>query len=497
MNPIPKITTNDDDSDDDADNAVAEYFKQIDQCDKLPDAILFQESTEVQKMNLKVGKQIRIYQQNDDGEKTTTLHPDIYVITSITRESNTNLITKVGIKSTVDNNETKIIDLNLIYNIVNINPNSLYIDENFLERIITVDTCNLDEVTKLKYALHSKTIAFMRQQQFDKLDLLVPFREETVNIATAEGAIEKAKIRILNLPNDTNFNDLIIKIKNYSLNPSKKLTGCYYIQYLNTVLDYSGIDPKSKDSILNNYIFLCECLSATVIAGVIQAGCIRRVWIFNILYIFLESMLKTPGITSYIITPAITLYLYTNMDTIYLSTNYLVNGINDLLSIILCSITTAIDAIPKNNNDDDSNDSETVASSKTFASISSSNTLITLSTFPSLSSIKSLYDSQNVNDINHDDHEKTYSQALSGDLKIIFPIITQNNSDSQGTVNSSLSSLSSLFGGKIKRSRITKKHKRMTIRGSKRSKKMKGGKRTRSTKKRRVVRRKKCNTKRR
>jgi hypothetical protein len=50
-------------------------------------------------------------------------------------------------------------------------------------------------------------------------------------------------------------------------------------------------------------------------------------------------------------------------------------------------------------------------------------------------------------------------------------------------------------GGKIKRSRITKKHKRITIRRSKRSKKMKGGKRTRSTKKRHIGRRRKHNTK--
>jgi hypothetical protein len=495
MNWFPKPRINDDD--DDVDD-VAEYFKQIDQCEKLPDAILFKESDEIQKLNLKEGKQIRIFKENDTNGN---IDPDIYVITSITREPNTKLITNVGIESTVDNNVTKNIELNAIYNIVNINPQSFHINDDFLERIITTDTQNLTLVTQLKYELHKATIAFIRQKQFDSKDVLEAFQEETFNIANANAKILDLKNEILNLPNTKNntIYTLIERLKASALDPIKRTTACYYIQYLNTVLEYSGIDPNSKDYILNNYIFLCECLSATVIAGAIQFGFTRRTWIFNILYIFLETILNIPLMNTYIITPAITLYLYTNMDTIYLSTNYLINGINELLSIILCSITTAIDAIPKNiNPGNDNDDNESVASSKsniTFATASSRETIITVSTFPSLLSIKSLYNSQKVNDINDDDEEKTYGKALTDDLEII----TQGDSvlgSSQSTWNTDASEYSQR-GGKNKRSRLTKKQKRITIRGSKKSKKMKGGKRTRTTKKRRIVRRKKHNTKKR
>jgi hypothetical protein len=487
--------------DDDDDESVAEYFKQIDQCDKLPDAILFQESTEVQKMNLKVGKQIRIFKENDTNGN---IDPDIYVITTINKDLNTNLITNIDIISTVDNTITKNIGLKDIHNIVNINPESLYIDKDFLDRITTTDTNNLTPVTQLKYELHKATIAFIRQKKFgaENADALVAFQEETFNIAKAEGNIIHLKNEILNLPNNqrNSIYMLIEQLKNIALDPIKRTTDCYYIQYLNTALNNLGLYPEIKDSLLNNYIFLCECLSATVIAGAIQLGFTRRTWIFNILYIFLERIHNIPGINVYIITPTITLYLYTNMDTIYLSTNYLINRINELLSIILCSITTAIDTIQNNNNNNDNNnDNNTIASqgSNTIATNSSSETLITLSTFPSMESLETLYNSQYVIDINDNYNVKTYSKALTNDLKII----TQNNSILESSQNSSLESQQSShssdgrIGGKIKRSRITKKHKRITIRRSKRSKKMKGGKRTRSTKKRHVGRRRKHNTK--
>ena len=485
-----------DDDDDYDDESVAEYFKQIDQCEKLPDAILFQESIEVQKMNLKVGKQIRIFKDID-----RHIDPDIYVITAINKDPNTNLITNIDIISTFDNTITKNIELKDIHNIVNINPESLYIDKNFLDRITTTDPNNLTPVTKLKYELHKATIAFIRQKKFgaENADALVAFQEETFNIAKAEGNIILLKDEISNLPNNQNNSiyTLIEQLKNIALDPIKRTTDCYYIQYLNTALNYLRLSAETKDYLLNNYIFLCECLSATVIAGAIQLGFTRRTWIFNILYIFLERIHNIPGINDYIITPTITLYLYTNMDTIYLSTNYLINGINELLSIILCSITTAIDTIQNNNNNNDNDTIASQGSNITIATNSSSKTLITLSTFPSMKSLESLYDSQNVNDINDDDKEKTYSEALTNDLKII----TQGNSVLGSSQNSSLESYPSSYGsddrigGKIKNTRITKKHKRITIRRSKRSKKMKGGKRSRSTKKRHVGRRRKHNTK--
>jgi len=501
--------------DDDDDESVAEYFNKIDQCGKIPDAILFKESDEIQKLNLEIGKQIRIYKENDTNRN---IDPDIYVITNINKDQNTQLITDINIISTLDNTVTKIIQLNSIYNIVNINPESLYIDKDFLDRITTTDTNNLKSVTKLKYELHKAIILFIRQKQHDINDVLQAFKEETFNIAKAEGKIKILKDEISDLPNkkDNTIYNLINNLKKIALDQITRTTDCYYIQYLDTALNYLSLSAETKDFLLNNYIFLCECLSATVIAGAIQVGFTRRTWIFNILYIFLERILNTPGINAYIITPAITLYLYTNMDTIYLSTNYLINGINELLSIILCSITSAIDAISIQNKNDTTLvvDYTSQESNITIATTSSKRTIITVTTFPSMRSIESLYNSQNVNDINDNDKEKTYSKALTNDLKII----TQNNSVYSN--NSSLSSYASqplsrppsqppsrppsptpsdlefqLKAGKIKNTRITKKYKRMTIRRSKRSKKMKGGKRTRSSKKRRVVRRRKHNTK--
>ena len=463
-------------------SGVNEYFNQ---CDTIPESKNSRDDSDINFSvnDLRPGKQIRIfkdeYKKEQERERDRDIENDIYVIVRYNKKWLAGNDT-IEIKSTVnDNNKT--ISLDRIFNIVNINPKSLYIDNEFLVKIQNTDPNYLNNKDALKITFKQQLIAKLKAQMFNKKDSLVAYNNEKTNIETKQDTINML------------LNDISIIKKNVDIVAGinyirRELKGLYYIKYFKAILDALNVD-KQYDTILNNYIFLCECLSVTVIAGALEAGFTTHSWIYIVLYNFIKFITLTttssPTLNQYIILPAITIYLYTNLDTIFLSVNTTINKITQLVSTILCSIST-FNRIEGNIDDNITNSSESYRSSN--------NTIYSLSTFPSMSSLNSLYNSQiviDINDENNDENnEKPYSEALTHDLEII----TQNNS--VYTPNSSLESSydnSLPEGGKIKRSRVTKKHKRMTIRGSKKSKKMKGGKRTRSTKKRRVVRRKKCN----
>ena len=255
-----------------------------------------------------------------------------------------------------------------------------------------------------------------------------------------------------------------------------------------------------------------DCISITTIAGVAES--IKLVsqginptkgWIYTCVNVFLKTTLESVPdvfkntVTNYVLLPSITYYLYTNMDTLYLTANNMIGQINALFTDALCVISnfnTSRLAITPGDND-------TIATNISAVSRASEKTLdSTISEQSNIESVASLYDSLTVTNNPEENIESSYGNELEKDVN---KIITQNNSVlSQHSDQYPLSPGSSqessqydLDGGKRNKSRITKKHKRITIRGSKRSKKMKGGKRTRTTKKRRVVHKKKYNTKRR
>jgi hypothetical protein len=458
---------------------------------------------------LEVGTQIRIINRST-GDRS--LFPDIYVISSINEDGS------ITVKSTTgDETDTKI-DKKDISNIVNINPLSLHIDKNFLEKINNPNP-NITEIKKYKNLFLSVIINNIDSKKYELKDSLIGVNEIKRNTIAMREGMKDLMNEIINSPNNTiptNITESISQIKNFALTPLKNATSCYYIQNLNFVLDvllpypvYFGALNNTqkdtlKDQLLNSYIFVCECLSVTVIAGVVQMGISKETWIFTILNIFFNnvtSLLRlilssSPelinSIIDYTITPALVIYLYTNMDTINFCAEQLVNKINEILSLIICTINYIRN---KNTNESSSSTKSGISgnSGSSIISHDSEETLITITTIASATTFPSL------KDLNHE-----YTEQINTALNTILP--PQSNNSSLETIEStpplslqsqppSPSPYSMDKGGKIKRSRVTKKYKRMTIRRSKRSKKMKGGKRTRSTKKRRVVRRRKHNTK--
>lgn len=457
-------------------SGVNKYFNQ---CDTIPESKNRMNDTNLtfSLTDLRIGKQIRIFNENYNSERERDINRnidgDIYVIVNNSDRNN------IEIKSTV-NDTNKTIPLDRIFNIVNINPESLYIDGDFLERIQSIDPNYLNNKEALKLAFKQQLIAKLKAKKYNTTegDSLIEYNNEKTNIESKQDTINMLLNDISIIKNDV---DIVAGIKYIRT----ELKGLYHIKYFKAILDALNLDKD--DSILNNYIFLCECLSVTVIAGALEAGFTTHSWIYIVLHNFIKFITSSTTINNYIFLPAITIYLYTNLDTIFLSVNTTINKITQLVSTILCSIST-INRIEGNIDDNITNSSESYRSSN--------NTIHSLSTFPSMSSLDSLYNSQIVIDINDENNEKPYSEALTHDLEII----TQNNS--VYTPNSSLESYTSppssqpySLGGKIKRSRVTKKHKHITIRRYKKSKKMKGGKRSRSTKKRHVGRKRKHNTK--
>lgn len=468
----------DDNSSISSNSGVNEYFNQ---CDTIPESKNRMDDSNLtfSLTDLRIGKQIRIFNENYNSERERDINRyidrDIYVIVNISDRNN------IEIKSTV-NDTNKTIPLDRIFNIVNINPESLYIDDDFLERIQTIDPNYLNNKDALKLAFKQQLIAKLKAKKYNTTegDSLIEYNNEKTNIESKQDTINMLLNDISIIKNDV---DIVAGIKYIRT----ELKGLYHIKYFKAILDALNLDKD--DTILNNYIFLCECLSVTVIAGALEAGFTTHSWIYIVLHNFIKFITSSTTINHYIILPAITIYLYTNLDTIFLSVNTTINKITQLVSTILCSIST-INRIEGNIDDN-----------ITESYKSSNNTIHSLSTFPSMSSLESLYNSQIVIDINDENNEKTYSEALTHDLEIITQdnSVYSNNSSLESYTSpppsQPLSRPTSPLGGKIKRSRVTKKHKRITIRRSKKSKKIKGGKRTRTTKKRRVVRRRKHNTK--
>ena len=494
----------------DDDEDIDEYFRNLnDSVCELP-SLNFNDTTK-----LEVGTQIRIKKPDTtDG----SVLPDIYVITNINEDGS------IMVKSTIDGSQMSIKKEN-ISNIVNLNPLSLHIDKNFLEKIINPNP-NIPKIREYKDNFFTIIIKNIDSK---KMNSDVGAHENELYIKKLHEKMNVLMNEIINSPNNTiptTIGESINQIKELALTPVKNATDCYYIRNLDFVLDvllpylvFLGAlnnNQKNilKDKLLNSYIFVCECLSVTVIAGIVEMGINKERWIFTILNIFFNnvtSLLRlilssSPElinsiinyIIDYAITPALVIYLYTNMDTITFCAEQFVDKINGLLSLIICTINY----IRNKNTTRSSSSIKSGNSGSSIISVDSEKTLITITTFPSLNKLN-----------------REYTEQINRALNSILPIEKsgsksfkkeeEENPSSQGsssTFSSYLSSPSSLQplspsphrieeGGKIKRSRMTKKYKRMTIRRSKRSKKMKGGKRTRSSKKRRVVRRRKHNTK--
>jgi len=516
----PRINNNDNDDNDndyDDEDEVINYFNNLPdkECEPLPN---FND-----KIELDVGKQIRIIKP---GATDRSLDPDIYIIIEINTSGTSGSNNTYKVKSTSDGTE-KTIEYSHINNIVNINPSSLFVDKDFLEKITTDNRIHLDKIIELKTVLRTKILAKFNSKKLDIKDSLMALREETFNINNAEGKVKTLMDEIANLPNNNvpdSIGDFIMQIKDYAVKNIKESTDCYYIQNLNSVLDvlvFLGLlTSRNKDLLLNSYIFVCECLSVTVIAGIVEMGITRECWIFYILYIFFNNVIYILSINQFIIdyaiTPAIVIYLYTNMNTITFCAEKLVDKINEILSLTICTMNVVIKHLYKNftkNNvstativNSSSNSNISTNSVVTLISLGAQSTsehssstldeitIFTKSSFPSLKDLEPRYTRDIIEQLKNITRSQGSSTITSSSQESSSSTITSPSS----TVVNSLASLSpppSPRGGKIKRSRVTKKYKRMTIRRSKRSKKMKGGKRTRSTKKRRVVRRRKHNTK--
>jgi len=473
---------NNDEDDVDVDN-VQKYFNNLGDndnfCPMLP--VKTDKYREGQLINIK------------GGDKT------IYLINNIQDNNNINIV------STIDNKDIMTIAQDRILYIININPDTLFIDRDYLKKIEETNPNTFDDtdnlLLKIKYYKSKIAISKIKQKIFEKDDKLVELNNETVNISAYEELLETALEELTNKPNKETMNDN--EYINYIKNRFRQFYGINTINnainLLNNVLSAFDITEINKDKILNKYILLCDRISFVSIIS------IPLVYRFKIIRSciacfcsFVKTIISNDFVIINIILPLTTYYLYTNMDTTYLIVKNGTDFIKHILSSILCQISTLFYqeelVVVEEEEEEEEEEEQDDASQRSNTTETSNKTLITIysdSTFPSLSSIKSLnelYDKTYV--INNDNKKDNI-----GDI-----ITTQNNSvleSSQASTISSqpLSQPTSPLGGKIKRSRITKKHKRITIRRSKRSKKMKGGKRTRSTKKRRVVRRRKHNTK--
>jgi hypothetical protein len=460
---------NNDEDDVDIDD-VENYFNNLNDnnCPVLP--------LPVETVNYKIGQLIHI----KGGDNT------IYLINNIQDNNNINIV------STIDNKNNKNITQNEILNIININPDTLFIDRDYLIKIEETDPNTFDNTDKLllkiKYYKSKIAISKIKLKIFAKNDSLIELDNETINISTYEHALETALEELTNIPNKESMTDdkYIAYIKNrfrqfYGINNINNA-----INLLNNVLSTFGITEIDKDKILNKYILLCDRISFVSIIS------IPLVYRFKIIRSciacfcnFVKTIISNDFVIINIILPLTTYYLYTNMDTAYLVVKNGTGFIRNILSSILCQISTLFYEKEEEQDDASQSSNTTNTSNKTLITIYSH------STFPSLSSIKSLNDLYNKTDvINNDAHNENIGAIIT----------TQNNSVLESPQDSQTSTIASQnsdgrIGGKIKNTRITKKHKRITIRRSKRSKKMKGGKRTRSTKKRHVGRRRKHNTK--
>lgn len=485
MEYLNKLFGNNDDNSSKS-SGVNNYFNE---CHELPDEIIFNNIEEIKR-----GVQIRIFKEKSNRE----VESDIYVIIQVNQLPSTNVIDTIDVKSTID--DTIIIEkmsIERIYNVVNINPESLYINKDFLQKIQSIDVINLSDTEKLKVDFKKLLVAKIKKDiaQASGRDLAVS--EENTQIKRARLNIEDLIKIITTIESDTQLQTTIKNIRDNFRN-------YYYIQYFNTVLQYGlGIRGDLKDTILNNYIFLCECLSVTVIAGAIEAGFTAHSWIYNILYHFVRTIYNlldaTGTLKKYILLPAIVVYLYTNIETInYITNPATIQNIKDVLEDILCNISSLFD----DNNTITNNASN--ASNASYASnitVNSANNSIvesirSNSTFPQDLSINS-------------NALKRVADNLTGNYKL--PSCEQNVSLSQG---SSLPTICSNQqsqpidsppvtppdtpvktnnndnndnydideGGRRRRKYKTKKHKRANKRNSKKNKKSKKSKKSKKIK---------------
>ena len=478
-------------------NEVAEYFNGVPNEDKLDECSILPSKS--QKNDLRVGQQIYI-----NGEK------DIYIILSISGN-------EITIKKTNDN-KTRLISENDINNVINLNPESLYIDDIFLSKINKTNAEDFDKtesgiLLKIKYYKNKITISKIKLKIYAETGN-GGIEDENKNLITYNKELNQAIQELNDRLLQTNTLD---KLEQHMNNVKIQFRSLYGISNASNVINFfnnnilslffSGVD---KDLLLEKYIFFLDCISITTIAGVTESIKLAsqginptKGWIYTCVNVFIRTTLQSVPdgfkntVTNYVLLPSITYYLYTNMDTLYLTANNMIGQINALFTDALCVISnfnTSRLAITPDDND-------TIATNISAASQASGNTLESIiSEQSNVTSVTSLYDSLNVT--NAEGNIESYGVELKSE--VYNKIITQDNSVySQRSHEYVLSPGSSyndddndddINGGDGgKKNRKTKKHKRMTIRGSKRSKKMKGGKRTRSTKKRRVVRRKKCN----
>lgn len=485
-------------------NEVSNYFNMLndtpDTCANLPDVkknnYTFEELSEGQQIYITGEKEIiYIIKEKNDENKTIKI-----------QQNNINRI-----------DESNIISADKVENIININPDSLHIDPTYLAKINITDPKYFGNtkdglILKIKYYKTKITICRIKLKKYASVpgDNVVAEKNENDNLTEYKRLLNETIQELASISDEQSITIDDIK---------KNFRGLYGIGNMSNALDIFNNNifttffnlGVNKDVIIRKYIILMDCLSVIGIAGIVESTNLllngtdpRSGWVYFCINAFITniSIIITPSMKTVFINnallPCISYYLCTNMDTLYLITDKSVNSFTSSLTTffnyILCGLNNASE---DQNNDDETmiTENTSVVSEVSEKTVNSLNSNITASTFPSLSSIESLYNSQDVTDDHDDDNVKTYGKALTHDLEII----TQNNSVLELSQTSTIPSQSSQgsLGGKIKRSRVTKKHKRMTIRGSKKSKKMKGGKRTQSTKKRRVVRRKKHNTKRR
>jgi len=475
-------------------NEVSNYFNMLndtpDTCSNLPDVkkdnYTFEELSEGQ----------QIYVSGKENENI------IYIIK---KKNNDNTIT-IQQNTINEMTEDYIISADKVENIININPASLHIDPTYLAKINITDPNSFNNNTKeglilkIKYYKTKITICRIKLKKYEndkndpRTDNAVAESNEIENLIKYTEKLQETIEELANISEEQSINIDDIK---------KVFRGLYGIGNVSNALDifnnnifttFFKLDVK-KDVIIRNYIILMDCLSVIGVAGIVESTNLllkgtdpRSGWVYFCIETFIKNIYTTipqpikDGFINYALLPCISYYLFTNMDTLYLFTN---DSLTTFFDYILCGLNKV--RILNNEGDVGINriDEDDDASSVYESTIT---TIKSISTFPSLSSIQTL----NVFDFDKKIPITTsYGKELTEDLGII----TQNNSVMEKDDDHEFPFESYPEGGKIKRSRMTKKQKRMTIRRSKRSKKMKGGKRTRSTKKRRVVRRRKHNTK--
>jgi len=509
---------NENDIDDDMFDAFVNSINQMPQdevCKPLPDV---KKSGGYTVNDIVLGQQI--YIKNDD---------NIYIIKEINENKQTITIQQIENNSIIKEN----IPISDIDNIINFNPESLHINQNFIDKINRINPSKFDDninglILKIKYYRTKIIICKIKiklyQNNTDKLDAL---NNENLNLINYTGLLNQTIKDLTNIGITQREND----ITKFFINVVNQFRSFYGIGALNNALDFFNnitfkifLPEENKDSVIRKYITMLDIISIIGVAGTFETiGLITQLknplngriitttwWIYSGIKSFIAIIPNgvTTAFLKYGLLPCIGCYVIGNFDTIFLVGTTFVTKTSTFFQNVLCAMGYLNDEYGIEEVEDDQ---ATVNSIITSVSITSTgtmntiNTIITKSTFD-LKSIESLYQTPILVGYNQTPILVGYSDELTNDLKLI----TQNNSvlessqASQASLASTISSQNSYGsppqsperGGKnIKRSRITKKHKRITIRRSKRSKKMKGGKRTRTTKKRRVVRRRKHNTK--